>query len=638
MGAKPEIVTVSTLLEMQSSAAQAKSQKYFLQIPTFQRGLVWSDQKKKDLIASIHKGFPIGSLLVYESNRKTPDGRRILVQIIDGLQRSTAMLDYAGKPLKFSPVADLLITPQTNELVLEHIRTKNATANLKQLRGVFDAWANKTEKNLAARGFQASTIRSEIERTFEIEFSNEQRDELEAVLSEGIIDHLSAEFNKIYQYQVPIIFYTGSEDDLPDIFESLNSGTPLTKYDKFGATWSNHPAVTKNIAIREAIKERYSVYLEKGWEVQNYDPLQNLGEDDLNLFEYLTGLGKVLADRFPCLFEQVDKHSEPPASAFVLATVAHGLKISEMGQLPSKLTTTGSINLTKFEGALLATCQEINDRLKVILSLKLNQRVPTDRFLPHSANQILSIVLRSLVEKYDRATWDARGGSNQLHSIHSNILVHYVKDIVAEAWRGSGDSTLYERVWIKNEDTGILSLSPYYLGRPTRDEFESILDMYQESELSKRQTSRGNQSTKSKLLLRVLYTDVITHKDNIAVQFDIEHLCPVKAIGNLIERESIADGLPISCLGNLAILPTDINIIKGENYVGDYMATHPAEFTPGRIEKTDSYVITPDAKDIKESVVQSEATYLEFVKSRFEVQKSMILLNLGYPSTPVAVP
>jgi hypothetical protein len=128
----------------------------------------------------------------------------------------------------------------------------------------------------------------------------------------------------------------------------------------------------------------------------------------------------------------------------------------------------------------------------------------------------------------------------------------------------------------------------------------------------------------------VLYTDIITHKDNVAVQFDIEHLCPVKAMSNLIAAKHITEGLPISCLGNLAILPTPINIIKGENYVGDYMESHSGEFNNERIDKTNSYVITPLAEEILESKIQSEAEFLEFVTTRFAVQKDLIIRNLGF--------
>jgi hypothetical protein len=628
MATKPEVHAVSSLLKMRDP--RVTSGDFFLQIPTFQRGLVWSDEKKRNLIASMYREFPIGSLLLYASNEKTADGKRNLAQIIDGLQRSTAILDYAAKPLKYAPVADLLIERETISTIMRLLQPSSLKITAKAVQDALHDWAIETEETKAAKGFQSSKLIQGFQKIVEVELTDDQVEELRVVLDERVIDHLSDKFKTLSEYKVPIIVYSGTEESLPEIFESLNSGTPLTKYDKFGATWSNYKVVTKTKAIRDAIRDRYSVYIEKGWEVQDFDATQDLGEEDLNLFEYLTGLGKVLSDEFKCLFSQVDKSSEPAATAFVLTTVAHGLRPSEMGLLPKKLGVPNVIDLTAFELALMDACLIVNQNLAELLALKLNQRNVNDRFLPHSDNQILSLVLRVLVEKYDVESWKPIRQATQLNVLLENVQVHYVKDILNEAWRGSGDSTLFERVWIKNDATNAVSRAAFYLQKPSRIDFEQALTSHHETELNKRQTNRGNLSTKSKLLLRVLYTDIISHRDNVTVQFDIEHLGPVKALSDLIAQLRISDGLPISCFGNLAILPTQINIIKGKNYVGDYIRSNPAEFNAEKIAKLDSYVIRPASVDISDSKVRSEAQYLDFVKSRFLVQKQILLTNLGY--------
>ena len=58
-----------------------------VEIPKFQRGLVWNREKKQGFIKSLKNGLPIGVLLM--SRRED----RYLV--IDGLQRFTTMKDYA---------------------------------------------------------------------------------------------------------------------------------------------------------------------------------------------------------------------------------------------------------------------------------------------------------------------------------------------------------------------------------------------------------------------------------------------------------------------------------------------------------------------------------------------------------------
>ena len=52
-----------------------------IEVPMFQRNLVWSFDQKKLFIDSLEQGFPIGTLLLYNA----PTGT---FKLIDGLQRS----------------------------------------------------------------------------------------------------------------------------------------------------------------------------------------------------------------------------------------------------------------------------------------------------------------------------------------------------------------------------------------------------------------------------------------------------------------------------------------------------------------------------------------------------------------------
>ncbi len=65
-------------------------------IPIFQRRLVWSRKKQRELIQSIKKGYPFGSLLLY----KDPDtsGTVETFKLIDGLQRTATLRQYTNSP------------------------------------------------------------------------------------------------------------------------------------------------------------------------------------------------------------------------------------------------------------------------------------------------------------------------------------------------------------------------------------------------------------------------------------------------------------------------------------------------------------------------------------------------------------
>lgn len=68
-------------------------------IPIYQRGIVWSDEQRLNLVDTIKRGLPFGSLLLYKNGEK--------YQIIDGLQRSTAVVGFVENPAQFFNEDDL---------------------------------------------------------------------------------------------------------------------------------------------------------------------------------------------------------------------------------------------------------------------------------------------------------------------------------------------------------------------------------------------------------------------------------------------------------------------------------------------------------------------------------------------------
>ena len=62
-------------------------------VPKYQRGAVWNKKQKEKLIDSMNKGYPFGSILLYQN-----DGKR---QIIDGLQRSTTIIEFVKNPARY---------------------------------------------------------------------------------------------------------------------------------------------------------------------------------------------------------------------------------------------------------------------------------------------------------------------------------------------------------------------------------------------------------------------------------------------------------------------------------------------------------------------------------------------------------
>ena len=71
-------------------------------IPEFQRGFVWKPTQVRDLAESLWLDFPIGSLLVWNSQQQTEerivrDAQRPTLWVVDGQQRATALSILFGR-------------------------------------------------------------------------------------------------------------------------------------------------------------------------------------------------------------------------------------------------------------------------------------------------------------------------------------------------------------------------------------------------------------------------------------------------------------------------------------------------------------------------------------------------------------
>ncbi len=100
--------TKTDLIELLTNAKTGEAQ-----LPDFQRGWVWDDDHICDLIASISRSFPIGTVMLLENGgdiafRTRPlegavtDGREAELLILDGQQRLTSLFQslIAGTPVK----------------------------------------------------------------------------------------------------------------------------------------------------------------------------------------------------------------------------------------------------------------------------------------------------------------------------------------------------------------------------------------------------------------------------------------------------------------------------------------------------------------------------------------------------------
>ena len=622
-------------LRQLKSAHEGRDPKFSLTIPRYQRGIVWTEKQKEKLLESISLGYPVGSLLAFQTTKRNPISNAPLAwQLVDGLQRTSTLISYIENPFSIAGIFSFL---DENDLKNLASRLYPHVTHLNQIKvnESLESWLKFVKKPEVSSGYISSKLVNYLREALpdsEILTNNENALEIAEYLDVEILEKIKVKVELIASSQLPIIVYTGKEENVPEIFERINSqGIKLSKYETFAATWTDFGAEIANLEIREKIKNKYARLKEAGYNIAG---ISNLDQDldSFNLFEYLFGLSKVLAEKFDLIFPESGEDDELAPIAFVITTIAYKLKISQMSTLASVLRNQnngGIIDLSAFEKALFVACSDVQRKLSKYLTIRLNATSLSKRFMPHSENQIYSLIVRYLIEKYDpEHNWTLRLNSNSA-ALLENIPYFYLLDVLNGEWAGSGDTRLWNTCWVQEED-GSFNLSGKYLAKPSKQSWLDALNNWHNKELSKLQTKRVNITNDARLLMKYLYSDIVTVADDADLTFHIEHLWSVKACTDLISASSTKEGWPISAMGNLSILTNSLNSEKQEKMLGDFKDLNPPTVTADEWSRVQKWVISPKIETIKYRDDFTKQEFIDFCSARFKVIRDKVLSNLGY--------
>src|SRR5229473_686313 len=110
-------------------------------IPEFQREYVWKKSKAPKLIDSLYRGFPISSLLLWQSTEDTRSRRRdprptrasVMSWLIDGQQRVITL----ARTMSGEQDIDVVFNPEEDEFRLANAATRN-DANWIRIASLWD--------------------------------------------------------------------------------------------------------------------------------------------------------------------------------------------------------------------------------------------------------------------------------------------------------------------------------------------------------------------------------------------------------------------------------------------------------------------------------------------------------------------
>lgn len=208
--ARPEIIAVSDLLEAVTSGT--------IRIPRFQRPYVWGPDDMIQLFDSVLRGYPIGSLLIWQTDRKDitslenlgpislpVNGPQTRQYVVDGHQRLATLLGVLMLPESYPRERRddwrwwIAYDLRTQQFV--HLKQASTSVPLHQLplRSVLRTvdFARRTREMLNAAELQADV--------------------------EELLDRADYVQNRVREYRVPMtVMRSGSLDDAVTIFARVN--------------------------------------------------------------------------------------------------------------------------------------------------------------------------------------------------------------------------------------------------------------------------------------------------------------------------------------------------------------------------------------------------------------------------------
>lgn len=572
-----------------------------IEIPKFQRGLVWSKTKKVEFIKTLKAGLPIGVLLLSKKGDK--------YLVIDGLQRFTTMKDYAKDFFSYIDKSEIT----DNDLVSIIIVSSDA-------RTIFDGYQP------AAKQKEYDTMRSIIVEKIS-EAGNKNHFVISGEIAQALCKKIAAIPDKdcikvqgavfeiverIYKQaqiddiEIPLIIFTGKEDELVEIFQKLNQeGVRLTKYDIFSATWINQTVIVKDPTFIDFIIKKYEYEQGKhDLEIDSYDPEEMKQKGELTVFEYAFAVGKALMAKCTTLFPKQDD-AKIDSIGFIILAELMGLTYQNMGRLAQTMSTYKTLDFKKLKDAIVEAGSFVENALiphiEAPLKTKNGKRAS---LVCHSELQLASYIIVAFKLKYELTPENGLVGKakhKELAKVKDHLCKHYLYDILRDYWAGSGDSKLEDI--IKDPTTC------RYTKDVARDEFEMVVSSWLAD--NNKKGSLKNTSAETKLFLNYLLrsSGVYSDKHN----YDIEHCVPKDVLSKYYKTATV----PISPACNLVYIPSADNRSKGEQTYYQRQAQDPGTFKLDQAQlDAFGYPSKAELTFVEATSTLTEANYFSFLETR----------------------
>ena len=358
-------------------------------VPKYQRGAVWNKKQKEKLIDSMNKGYPFGSILLYQN-----DGKR---QIIDGLQRSTTIIEFVKNPARY--FTDDNINDEIVNKIIDSLGVVGTRSEIEEkLISIIKNWVSDNHHTMQdVQRMQYGDLVDEIIDEWPTAISS--KNSIKEMVKE-MFNTFQDVCSNIANMPIPALVYEGDESLLPEIFERINSqGAKLTKQQIYSATWAHDVVKLSDSKFDEIItnnRDRYENMLDDNMELEDYNPIELNREKEVNIFELVFGFGKMISHKYPYLFNyDPDDKTKVESVGFNLVNACLVQKTSNMAQLNKNiklLIGLDTASIEKFLSKIIEAIDYVDKRLGAGTKFKGNTRSDSKIYPLHTELQIVSII------------------------------------------------------------------------------------------------------------------------------------------------------------------------------------------------------------------------------------------------------
>lgn len=600
-----------TLQDLSSALQDMHKDNKRIVVPMFQRGKRWKKAQEQKFIDSLIKGYPVGTMLFYETFE---DNKRTYI-LVDGLQRGNSIKKYMTNPTEF--FYDNSISDEFCSSILIILHQEDEVEQYNKIRTILTTFIKeqKTFKNL-----QYFSVAMELSKVFNAGF--EPIAQLIDVIK-VFFEERQDLYDRIASTVIPVIVYTGDENNLPDIFDRINSqGTPLDQYEVYAAAWPvKQKFAIQNSDIVEHVIRKYDTFEEDDFKIHGYNREEMRTHKTVNAFEYLFGLSKHLVEKYEILaFNKNLAEDTVNPLAFELVNAC----LNDTDRIRTLYQNLYALDINAFETALYKAIEYVRDSILVITKFKGNTRNANKIF--HSKYQILSMISTTFKEMYAVGDYSkfADTWQNRKQKIARNLVQYYVYDIITNYWSEGGTGKIHSAA----------KPNRYMMQIPSRAWMVALDGFFERSMLRAEKKNVANPRSEEYVILNCIYLKTFTAMDQLSIdRFDVEHIAPKDQMRKLIDACN-GEGLPISCIANLCYLPEYVNRSKGaKNFYQDKKYLQAIDLS--EVENKYSFTEREDLEwmdmpyEKPEDFAVLKEYYTDCCAKRFDKLKHLLCESLG---------